>query len=313
MRIWVFPVVVAVLALVGPAAANTAGLMPVTFDSEDARSHTVTIAGSRIEVYFDDLAFNEQRQRFLDWIGASAQAVTHYYGRFPVDRVSLSLIGHNGGGVSGGRQFSGNLPVLNVTVGTLASEEELRDDWIMVHEMVHLALADLPQKNRWLEEGLAVYVESVARAQVGHLDEDFVWRGFLRSMHQGMPKSGDRGLDRTPTWGRTYWGGAIFCLLADIEIRQRTDNRHSLRDALRGIVNAGMTTRVDGFAEPVLAVGDAAVGVDVLVPMYRKMSEDPTTPSLDTLWKKLGVALEGHDVVYDDTAALAHIRQALLR
>ena len=38
-----------------------------------------------------------------------------------------------------------------------------------------------------------------------------VWAKF----YDGLPKAsrdmaGDRGLDRTPTWGRIYWGGAMF-------------------------------------------------------------------------------------------------------
>jgi len=28
----------------------------------------------------------------------------------------------------------------------------------------------------------------------------------------------DRGLDHTHTWGRTYWGGALFCLPRRVEI-----------------------------------------------------------------------------------------------
>ena len=44
-------------------------------------------------------------------------------------------------------------------------------------------------------------------------------------------QGGGFGLDNTHTWGRTYWGGAMFCLLADVEIRRRTHNRRGLQDA----------------------------------------------------------------------------------
>ena len=52
-------------------------------------------------------------------------------------------------------------------------------------------------------------------------------------------RDNDRGLDRTRTWGRTYWGGALFCLMADVEIRKQTGNRVGLQDALRTILSAG--------------------------------------------------------------------------
>jgi hypothetical protein len=42
---------------------------------------------------------------------------------------------------------------------------------------------------------------------------------------RGEPGPGDGGLDDTDSWGRTYWGGALFCLLADVRFRERTGNR----------------------------------------------------------------------------------------
>jgi hypothetical protein len=33
-----------------------------------------------------------------------------------------------------------------------------------------------------------------------------VWGDMLRDMPQGLPHAGDRGLDHTHTWGRTYGG-----------------------------------------------------------------------------------------------------------
>jgi hypothetical protein len=78
-----------------------------------------------------------------------------------------------------------------------------------------------------------------ARAQVGDLSAEIVWRELVDGLPKGLPAPGDRGLDNTHTWGRTYWGGALFCLMADLEIHRRTNNRFGLQDALRGIVRAG--------------------------------------------------------------------------
>ncbi len=179
--------------------------------------------------------------------------------------------------------------------------------------MVHLAMANVPHAHRWLLEGLATYVESIARAQREHLSEEFIWRNFIERMPQGLPQDGDRGLDRTPTWGRTYWGGALFCLLADIEIRRLTDNEKSLRDALRGVLDAGLSMHASATAMEVFEAGDRATGVDVLVPLYQKMKHDPYPVDLDALWRALGVKLDGNGVSYDDDAPMAHIRKKLLR
>src|SRR6266446_6989700 len=61
------------------------------------------------------------------------------------------------------------------------------------------------------------------------------------------------------TWGRTYWGGALFCLLADVEIHRRAHNRYGLQDALRGIVRAGGNMECDWPLARVLKAGDDVI------------------------------------------------------
>ncbi len=269
---------------------------------------------SRINVTIRDPVLRKKKDMLLDWVLYSTNTVIAYYGRFPVSQVRINLQVSAGHAVRFGQAFGGESPRLRIVVGEDVTPEMLRRDWILVHEMVHLAMADVPYAHRWLLEGLATYVESIARAQQGHLSEEFVWNGFINRMPQGLPQDGDRGLDRTPTWGRTYWGGAIFCMLADIEIRKLTDNRKSLQDALRGVLDAGysMHANAAGVME-IFAAGDRATGVDALVPLYLKMKTDPYPVDLDALWQALGVALNGDRVVYDDSAPMAHIRKRLFK
>ena len=85
----------------------------------------------------------------------------------------------------------------------------------MVHEMVHLAFPRVAKQHHWIEEGLATYIEPWARLGIGQLTEETVWKDLVEGLPKGLPGPEDKGLDRTPTWGRTYWGGALFCLLAD--------------------------------------------------------------------------------------------------
>ena len=279
----------------------------------DDDRYVFELGDSRIEVQIRDRVLREKRDMLLDWVVYSAETVTQYYGRFPVRTVDIDLQVTGGRAVRFGQAFGGRSPRLRIVVGEHVTPEMLRRDWIMVHEMVHLAMADVPWAHRWLLEGLATYVESIARAQREHLSEDFIWRNFIERMPQGLPQAGDRGLDLTPTWGRTYWGGAIFCLLADVEIRRLTDNDKSLRDALRGVLDAGLSMHASATAMQVFEAGDRATGVDVLVPLYQKMKADPHPVDLDALWQNLGVQLDGNRVTYDNDAPMAHVRRHLLR
>jgi hypothetical protein len=126
-----------------------------------------------------------------------------------------------------------------VYVGQLTSDTDLKNDWVMRHEMVHYAFPSMPEEHHWIEEGIATYVEPLARLEAGEIGAVKVWGDLVEGLPYGLPGPGDEGLDYTHTWGRTYWGGAMFCLLADVRIRRETHDRYGLRDALRAIVNAG--------------------------------------------------------------------------
>jgi predicted metalloprotease with PDZ domain len=129
-------------------------------------------------------------------------------------------------------------------------------------------------------------------------------------MPNGLPAPGDRGLDHTHTWGRTYWGGALFCLLADLEIRRETGNRRGLQDALRGILAVG-NMETASTVEPLLAAGDRATGVAVLHSLYARMKDSPEPTDLEDLWRRLGVVPTGRTVRFDDSAEEAVLRRRL--
>ena len=165
----------------------------------------------------------------------------------------------------------------------------------------------------WLSEGLAVYVESIARVQSGDLPTEKIWAEFVRDMPKGLPGDGDNGLDYTHSWGRTYWGGAIFCLLADVEFRRQTGNKRGLQDALRGVVAAGGSLQIGWPIERVLAVADKAGGAPALSQLYQSLRATPGEQDLDALWRDLGIIVSGGSVRFDDNAPLSSIRLAITK
>jgi len=176
--------------------------------------------------------------------------------------------------------------------------------------MVHLAFPSMTG-HEWIEEGLATYVEPLVRARAGMTPADDIWRWLFWGLPKGVGGMGGRGLDEARSWGATYWGGAVFCFLADVEIRERTGNRESLQDALRGIVRAGGNVTVSWPIERALAEGDRSTGVPVLSELYAKMGRAPMEVDLSDLWKKLGVSSEGGRIVCDDAAPLAAVRRGI--
>jgi hypothetical protein len=61
---------------------------------------------------------------------------------------------------------------ITIRVGSDTSPSELASDWMLTHEMVHLAFPSVDEKHHWIEEGIATYVEPIARIRVGDLTAD---------------------------------------------------------------------------------------------------------------------------------------------
>ena len=165
-------------------------------------------------------------------------------------------------------------------------------------------MPDTGEEHAWLSEGVATYVEGIARVQAGNRSETDVWAEELRQMPRGMPDSGDHGLDHTHSWGRTYWGGAMFCLLADVEIRRQTHLDSDCRMPCAPYSQPAAGSAPTGRSSACLKTGDAAVGTHTLEDLYAKMGAAPMSPDLADLWRQLGVESQDGTVRLDDHAPL---------
>lgn len=273
---------------------------------------TIRLGEAQLELQFAPGFKAAARNEARAWVQRSAQAVAGYFGRFPVKRVTILLVPQAGKGVDSGTTYNEPELSIRIRVGRDTSREAFLDDWVMVHEMMHLAIPDVPANQTWFHEGVATYAEIVARAEAGLVSSERVWSELYRNLQQGLPQADDRGLDHTPTWGRTYWGGALFCFLADLEIRQRTQNRMGLKDALRGIIDAGGNYAETWPLVKTLSAADTAVGLTVLADLHARMKASATGTDLGKLWRELGVGERQGVIVFDDAAPQAALRRAML-
>ena len=272
----------------------------------------VEVPGGTIDVMIEAQPSGLTRAQVLAWVEGSARAVAAYYGSFPVPRVRLRI--HSGwrGRVGGGRTQGGpDGASIDISLGSATAESDLDGDWELVHEMVHLAFPSMRHRQAWIEEGLATYVEPIARARAGCGKGEDIWRWLTWGLPQGSSAVEHSGLDTARGRAATYWGGALFCFLADVEIRKETDNRKSLDDALRAIVKAGGNVNVEWDLSRVLAVGDKAVGAAVLTKLRARMGEQPMTVDVKAILKSLGVSGDRSGVTFDDTAPLSAIRRGI--
>ena len=278
----------------------------------DDMTSTLVISGSRIDVTIESADWKLSHDDILHWVKLAGEAVATYYGKYPVPQLTLKISPFDGSGVRHGMTWGrdgGGL--IKIGLGTQTPPADLKDEWMLTHEMVHLSFPSVSDDHHWMEEGLATYVEPIARIQAGQMPALEMWADLSRDMRKGVPSPDEKGLDNTHTWASTYWGGALFCFLADVQIRQQTHNKLGLQDALRGILDAGGDIRRDWDLEKAFELGDKTVGVPVLTNLYAKMKNNPMPVDLPAMWKQLGVEPDGKTVHLNDDAPLAAIRRAL--
>jgi hypothetical protein len=249
----------------------------------------------------------------LPWLRAELTAIRAYYESELDDRIVVLVAPGNSDVIRGKTLGGGGASVL-VRLGTTTTTADLAADWVVAHELVHVGFPALGYEHGWFSEGLATYVEPVARARRGLVSVEQVWSDLVENAPQGLPAKGDTGLEGTDAWGRVYWGGALYFLLADLTIREQTRGRRSLDDALRAVAATGANVETRWTLEKVLDVGDRATGTRVLHDLHVRFGTSPGTVDLPALWARLGVrrsAAPPPSIEFDDAAPAAHFRKAI--
>jgi hypothetical protein len=282
---------------------------PADGDNPSFDTHTLSYADSVVAVHIDDRSMGVEPDHVIRWVRRAADAMVAYFGRYPVERVDVLVQASPGGRLGSGKAFFGRRIVINVGPDTRPAD--LDEDWRMTHEMVHLSFPDLDRRHIWMTEGVATYIEPIARARIGQMPAENVWWWMVSGLPKGLPEDGDQGLDRTHTWGRIYWGGALYFFLADMMIRQETNNERSIDDALRGILDAGGNGSAHWPVTRVIATGDQATGTTVMTDLYNDMAGASVTPDIQTWFENLGVHVRGEQITFNDNAPLAHLRRAV--
>ncbi len=271
-------------------------------------ARTYPIAGSgAVVVIASSLQFDDAK--VVAWVRSDVDAVTRYLGHAPDDRVTIFVVPGTQA-VTRGETLGGGGASVMVRLGTSVTAASVIEDWVVAHELVHVGFPALAYEHTWFAEGLATYVEPLARVRAGMITPEKVWGDLVDGLPQGIPEDGDTGLEGSHDWGRVYWGGALYFLLADVEIREQTRGAKSLDDAIRA-VSRGANVETHRSLEWVLNVADRATGTHVLHELFERFGRAPGAENLPKLWANLGVRKDGVDVRFDPLAPLAWVRTAV--
>jgi hypothetical protein len=263
---------------------------------EQPYRRVLQIGGAVIQVDIRIGQGSLRNEDIVAWVRRATEAVAVYYGRFPVQRARVivgqseekdeSIHGTTWGDVQGVQGLT------RMRLGSAVTEAKLEEDWTMTHELVHMALSSLPDESHWPEEGIATYVEPIARTQAGQLPVEQVWAGMVRGRPHVLGRRDVLPGRRCPD-------------------PKGNGNRKGLQDALQAIVAAQDTIDTEWPLSRVLETGDRATGTTVLVDLYRKWKDAPIVVDLDQLWQQLGVRVGSRGIELDANAPLVPTRRAM--
>jgi hypothetical protein len=273
---------------------------------------TVTSGPSRVLVAIAPEGLALTDGEVAAWTKSAVDAIGGYLGGpFPVRRTLVVVEGSRGSSPTRGETIGEGGPAVLLRAGSTLTRANVRDDWVMTHELIHVVLPSLTRDHMWLTEGIPTYVEPIARTRAGLMAPERMWLELVQGVPQGLPEPGDQGLEKTHTWGRTYWGGSLFCFVADVRIREATGNARSFDDVIRGLVASGADVESHWAIRQMLEVGDRATGTRVLSQLYEEQGLGPAGVDLAALWRRLGVSVQGERVTFDDAAPLAAVRRGI--
>lgn len=278
------------------------------------RQSQVQVEGAQFGITIESGALSVSQLQLEQFVRDGAKAVISYYGSFPVRKTIVKVRpvrDTDVGFATSTHDDNAGHGVIEIDIGDRASVKELDNSWVLTHELMHLAFPIVEHEHRWIAEGIATYIEPIGRMRIGKMTKLEMWEDFAKNLKRGLPGPGQGGLNEGGSFDRIYWGGAIYCLVADVEIRKATNNKLGLEDALRAVANRGGTAASDWSAMDAIKVADRAVGQQTLKSLYTKMGVQPASVNINELMSQLGVRRTAKGYELDDRAPLAHIRKAI--
>jgi hypothetical protein len=245
-----------------------------------------------------------------DWIEETLQLPLYLWGGAPMEQALITVLpGSRGSQAVFGRVLPSSAPTLQVYTGRRFSRDSIRRDWVLLHEMLHLGFPPVLPGAKWLDEGLATYLDPLLRYRAGWIEEASLWGEFVRGLPRGLETLEELSLAEARGIDPTYWGGALFCFLADRMAREETGGRRGIEDGLRYLLREGVTiTGPRRSLEDLLEIMDAGIEVPVMTRLARRHVSAHAALDLDGVFAELGVERRGRSAVLSEDRPGSNLR-----
>jgi len=266
----------------------------------------------------------DKAAEIVEWLQSTADTVKLAYGRFPNPSARIIVIPstENARGsdspVIYGRVTRNNGETVELFVDPDRPIEEYYSDWTATHEFSHLMLPLLSQRYRWISEGFATYYQNVLMSRAERYTPEFAWQRLSEGFERGRESRPDLSPNDAASGGirrarmKVYWSGAAIALMADIRLRERSNGKESLDQALGQLQSCCLPSRRRWSGTELFEKLDTFVETPVFMPLYRQYADVDGFPDIAPLLSDLGVSTNpGGTITLDDRARLAEVRKAI--
>jgi len=232
-----------------------------------------------------------QRQKLNQVLKVNGNNIVKTFQGFPQQPTKIIVMNVNRGRgpVPFGQILRGGSAVIWLYVNATKKSVDFINDWTITHEMTHLMMPYIASSDNWISEGLASYFQYVSRAQNGQITAVEAWRKLASMYESGKESAGDQTIRETSDRMFTYWGGAAFFMLSDIEIRLQSHGKLNLQRVFARFKACCLSYESSWRPYRFFNQLDKQLDSPVFIPMYRKFSKTKGFPNLHPYFKKLGI------------------------
>lgn len=281
------------------------------------------VNGATLNIEIQQPIDDDKADEIIEWVRSTAMVVSQTYGRFPNPAPRIIVIPTPGyfwrenSAVSFGRVTRRRRETVELFVNPNRPIEEFYNDWTATHELSHLMLPLLSQRYRWISEGFATYYQNVLMSRAGRYTPEQAWQRLVEGFKRGSESRPELSLNDAAAGGirqarmKIYWSGAAIALMADIELRQRSDGRESLDTVLGQLQSCCLPSRRRWSGRRLFEKLDSFTDVPVFMPLYREYANRDGFPEVDSMLDELGVRTTRDGVVLDNDKRLSAVRREI--
>ena len=295
-------------------------MAPAAFGDFDYFEATIPGATLRITLLKPDSPIDSEA--IVDWVASAAANINLVYDEFPNPSPHVVVIpvgsrAWSNSPVPFGRVVRDGGETVELFVNEYRSVDDYYGNWTATHEFSHLMIPYIRSRHRWVSEGFAQYYQNVLLARAGIYSEQRAWdelvAGFERGRNSAPEKSPNEAAEQRGRGAtmKIYWSGAVLALLADVELRRRSNGEESLDTVMQQLSECCLPSDRMWTGTELYSRLDDMLDEPVFMPLYRRYADATGFPDARPMLARLGVVTRGDSVSFDNAAELAGLRQAI--